>query len=82
MTLTIDLIDNGVLNLLQDMERLNLIRVNPPTRVPATHNHRETSQSLCGAAKDSKLTMERFRQMQEEDLAIESEADRRLWGGA
>jgi hypothetical protein len=30
MTITIDLIDNGVLNLLWDMERLNLIHVNPP----------------------------------------------------
>jgi hypothetical protein len=30
MTLTIDLIDSGALNLLQDMERLNLIRVNSP----------------------------------------------------
>jgi hypothetical protein len=29
MTLTIDLINSGALNLLQDMERLNLIRVNP-----------------------------------------------------
>jgi hypothetical protein len=29
MTLTIDLIDSGALKLLQDMERLNLIRVNP-----------------------------------------------------
>jgi hypothetical protein len=28
MTLTIDLIDSGALNLLRDMERLNLIRVN------------------------------------------------------
>jgi hypothetical protein len=35
MTLTIDLIDNGVLNLLQDMERLNLIRVNPSAKAPA-----------------------------------------------
>ena len=34
MTLTIDLINNGVLNLLQDMERLNLIRVNPPAQAP------------------------------------------------
>jgi hypothetical protein len=34
MTVTIDLIDNGVLNLLQDMERLNLIRVNPPVEKP------------------------------------------------
>jgi hypothetical protein len=30
MTLTIDLIDSGALNLLRDMERRNLIRVNPP----------------------------------------------------
>jgi hypothetical protein len=30
MTLTIDLIDSGALNLLRDMERLNLIRLNPP----------------------------------------------------
>jgi hypothetical protein len=29
MTLTIDLINSGALNLLQDMERLNLIRVHP-----------------------------------------------------
>jgi hypothetical protein len=40
MTLTIDLIDSGALNLLRDMERLNLIRVNPPahdnTRIVAT----------------------------------------------
>jgi hypothetical protein len=28
MTLSIDLIDSGALNLLRDMERLNLIRVN------------------------------------------------------
>jgi hypothetical protein len=30
MTLTIDLIETGALSLLRDMERLNLIRVNPP----------------------------------------------------
>jgi hypothetical protein len=35
MTLTIDLIDNGVLTLLQDMERLNLLRVNPPAESSA-----------------------------------------------
>jgi hypothetical protein len=32
MTLTIDLINSGALNLLRDMERLNLIRVNPPVK--------------------------------------------------
>jgi hypothetical protein len=35
MTLTIDLIDTGALNLLRDMERLNLIRVNPPEKTTA-----------------------------------------------
>jgi hypothetical protein len=30
MTLTIELVDSGALNLLRDMERLNLIRVNSP----------------------------------------------------
>ncbi|MDR1220965.1 MAG: hypothetical protein LBK73_15345 [Treponema sp.] len=35
MTITIDLIDSGVLNLLRDMERLNLIRVNPPEKTIA-----------------------------------------------
>jgi hypothetical protein len=31
-TLTVDLIDSGAISLLRDMERLNLIRVNPPER--------------------------------------------------
>ena len=30
MTLTVDLIDSAALDLLRDMERRNLIRVNPP----------------------------------------------------
>jgi hypothetical protein len=30
MTITIDLINNGALNLLQGMEHLNLIRLSPP----------------------------------------------------
>jgi hypothetical protein len=32
MTLTIDLLDSGALNLLRDMESLNLIRVNLPAK--------------------------------------------------
>jgi hypothetical protein len=35
MTLTIDLIDSGALNLLRDMEHHNLIRVNPPVETAA-----------------------------------------------
>jgi hypothetical protein len=32
MTLTIDLLDSGVFNLLKDMESLDLIRINPPAK--------------------------------------------------
>ncbi|MDR2759068.1 MAG: hypothetical protein LBB78_06790 [Spirochaetaceae bacterium] len=32
MTLTVDLIDSDALGLLEDMERRNLIRVNPPEK--------------------------------------------------
>jgi hypothetical protein len=35
---------------------------------------------LLGLARDSKLTVERFTEMQQEDIALENEADKRLWG--
>ncbi|MDR1072909.1 MAG: hypothetical protein LBL45_04455 [Treponema sp.] len=35
MTITIDLIDSSVLNVLWDMERLNFIRVNSPEETTA-----------------------------------------------
>jgi hypothetical protein len=35
MTLTIDLIDSGAIKLLRELERLNLIRVNPPENTAA-----------------------------------------------
>jgi hypothetical protein len=46
VTLTIDLIDTGALNLLRDMERLNLIRVNPPEKTAATP---KLSERFAGA---------------------------------
>jgi hypothetical protein len=39
-TLTVKLIDSGALSLLRDMERLNLIRVNPPEKTVATSKGR------------------------------------------
>ncbi|MDR1286749.1 MAG: hypothetical protein LBK08_03985 [Treponema sp.] len=56
MTLTIDLIDSGALNLLRDLERLNLIRVNLPandiTRLAAT----EEKTPLGGGTTEKKNT--------------------------
>jgi hypothetical protein len=52
MTLTIDLIDSGTLNLLRDMERLNLIRVNPPAHDNAgIMGERKTSPGRSTAEK-------------------------------
>jgi hypothetical protein len=58
MTLTIDLIDSGALNLLQDMERRNLIHVNLPahdhTRVAAVEEKTPPSRGTA-EKKDAKL---------------------------
>ena len=43
---------------------------------------RETAETLCGAAKDSALTLEKFRELQREDIDRELENDKRLWGKA
>jgi hypothetical protein len=48
MTLTIDLIDSGALKLLQDMERLNLIRVNSPAK-NGMALERKLSERFAGA---------------------------------
>jgi hypothetical protein len=51
---------------------------------PETDSHRpekhESWESLCGAAKDSKLTLDRFMEMQREDIELENEIDERQWG--
>jgi hypothetical protein len=55
MTLTIDLIDSGALNLLRDMERRNLIRVNPPENTAAAPegslSGRDLSRRFAGALR-------------------------------
>jgi hypothetical protein len=50
MTVTIDLIDSGALNLLWDMERLNLIRVNHPEKTAAAPKGRP-SERFAGALR-------------------------------
>jgi hypothetical protein len=40
---------------------------------------RETAETLCGAAKGSKLTLERFMEIQRDDIVLESKIDKRLW---
>jgi hypothetical protein len=49
-TLTIDLLDSGALRLLQDMERLNLIRVNPVEQNTAAPKGR-LSERFAGALR-------------------------------
>jgi hypothetical protein len=50
MTLTIDLIDSGAMNLLRDMERLNLIHVNtPPSKYAAPGS--KLSERFAGALR-------------------------------
>jgi hypothetical protein len=48
MTLTIDLIDSSALDLLRDMERRNLIRVNPPEKAAPT-TEGSLSERFAGA---------------------------------
>jgi hypothetical protein len=59
MTITIDLIDNGVLALLQDMEHLNLIRVNPPIEKSALTGDK-LSERFAGALHLSDEKYEAF----------------------
>jgi hypothetical protein len=59
MTVSIDLIDSGALNLLWDMERLNLIRVNPPEKTTAAPKGR-LSERFAGALHLSAETYAAF----------------------
>jgi hypothetical protein len=43
---------------------------------------RETAETLCGVAKDSALTLEKFQKLQREDIDRELASDKRLWGKA
>jgi hypothetical protein len=47
---------------------------------PELSGETPTTESLCGAAQDSTLTVERFMEMKREDIALENEIDERQWG--
>jgi len=50
MTLTVEVLNTNALNLLSDMEHLDLIRLNTPTRTAAAPNEKLSSQ-FAGALK-------------------------------
>jgi hypothetical protein len=50
-----------------------------PEFEPPSFTKRETAESLCGSANGSKLTLERFMEMRQEEIELEIENDRRLW---
>jgi hypothetical protein len=60
MTLTVDLIDSGALDLLRDMERRNLIRVNPREKATPPPKGR-LSERFSGALH---LSAERYVEFQ------------------
>jgi hypothetical protein len=84
MTLTIEVVNNKAVNLLRDMEGLDLIHLVPPveTAVPQEKDAEKWVNPLRGRAKalGASLTLDRFMEMQREDLEHENEIDHRLWG--
>ncbi|MCL2761575.1 MAG: hypothetical protein FWD36_00015 [Treponema sp.] len=59
MTMTIEVINNGALNLLSGMERLNLIRVNIPT-ISTIESGEKLSKQFAGALKLSDAKYESY----------------------
>ena len=59
MLLTIEVIREGVLDILSDMERLDLIRVNSPAKTSGVHGEK-LSQKFAGALNISDTTYEEF----------------------
>ena len=59
MTMTIEVINNGALNLLSGMERLNLIRVNIPANC-AIEPEKKLSKQFAGAMKLSDAKYESY----------------------
>ena len=59
MTLTIEVINNGAFNLLSDMERLELIRVNVPVK-NAVKPDEKLSMQFAGALKLSDARYEAY----------------------
>ena len=50
MTVTVEVINNRALNLLSDMEHLDLIRLNAPSKTASAHNPKSYTH-LAGALK-------------------------------
>jgi hypothetical protein len=59
MTVTVEVIHDGVFNLLSDMERLNLIRVNTPAKNAAGSGEKLSSR-FAGALKLSNTKYEEY----------------------
>ena len=59
MTMTIEVINNGALNLLTGMERLNLIRVNTPIK-NTVESGKNISKHFAGAMKLSDTDYETY----------------------
>jgi hypothetical protein len=91
MTISIDVINDGALNLLHDMERLNLIRVNssvekfkveatvPPAPEPSAKNSYEAIERAAGLAKKLgfNLSSDRFLEMKRKEIELEEAQYRR-----
>ena len=65
MTMTIEIINDGALNLLSGMERLNLIRVNVPAN-SAIKSDIKLSKQFAGALKLSETNYESFQNLIQE----------------
>ena len=59
MTVTVEVMNNGAFNLLSDMERLNLIRVNVPSK-SAFESGEKISRQFAGALKLSDAEYEAY----------------------
>jgi hypothetical protein len=68
MTLTVDLINSDALKILRDMERLKLIRVNPPEKT-AAGAQRSLSERFAGALHLSAETYAAFQTSLQEGRA-------------
>ena len=65
MLLTIEVIHDGAFNLLADMERLDLIRVNTPSKTTKTPE-KKLSQQFAGALHLSDTVYEEYQKLLQE----------------
>lgn len=66
MTVTVEVINNRAFNLLSDMEYLDLIRVNIPTKTVSASNEKLSSR-FAGALKLSDTQYEDYQKKLQED---------------